>query len=194
MMMKKILFAALFTAAANILFAQPRGLNINDAAPVFTAKDQNGKQFSLTKALEQGPVVLIFYRGFWCPYCNRQLKKLEDSLQLIKDKGATLLAVTPETAEGIAKTVGKTKTTVTILHDEGLKIMTGYDVAFTLDSATVKKYKGYGIDLEASNGANGNNLPVPAVYIINKEGRIAWKYFDTDYSKRASVKDILEHL
>lgn len=171
------------------------GLNVNDMAPAFSGTDQNGKKIDLKEALEKGPVVLVFYRGQWCPYCNRQLKKLEDSMSLIADKGATVIAVTPELTENINKTVEKTKATFPILHDEGLAIMKKYDVAFAVDEKTIEKYKGYGIDFFKSNGdANGANLPVPALYIISKEGKIIFRHFDKNYTQRVSVAEIAAHL
>ena len=195
--MKKLflLGAVLFQSAIMLAQTVTQGLNLNDKAPEFTATDQNGKTVSLKNELKNGPVVLFFYRGQWCPYCNRQLKQLEDSLGQIQAKGATVLTVTPEKQENITKTIAKTKASFTILHDEGLQIMKSYDVAFKVDDKTIEKYKTYGIDFMEANGmANGANLPVPAVYIINKDGKIAYRYFNTDYSKRSSVKDILAHL
>ncbi len=172
----------------------PKGLNVNVAAPSFSAKDQNGKTVSLNEELKKGQVVLVFYRGQWCPYCNKHLKKLEDSLSLITAKGAILITITPEKPENISKTIEKTKASYSILFDDGLKIMKSYDVAFAVDEKTVEKYKGYGIDFTKANGENGDNLPVPALYIIGMDGKIAYRYFDTDYSKRASVAEILAHL
>jgi peroxiredoxin len=192
--MRSIFFAALFFAAIIRVNAQ-EGLQVNDKAPDFSAMDQNGKKVSLKDALEKGPVVLVFYRGQWCPYCNKQLKKLEDSMSLVSAKGATIIAITPETAENISKTVEKTKATYPILHDEGMVIMKNYDVAFAVDEKTVEKYKGYGIDFTQSNGAaNGANLPVPALYVINKEGTISFRHFDKNYTKRVSVAEVLSHL
>jgi len=194
-MKRLVLSAALFVAAITVTAQdKPKGLNVNDKAPVFTAKNQAGKTVSLKKQLKSGAVVLIFYRGQWCPYCNKQLKRLEDSLSLITAKGATLIAVTPEKQENISKTIKKTKATYPILFDNGLKIMKSYDVAYAVEEKTVEKYKGYGIDFNEVNGTNGAYLSVPAVYVINKEGVIVYKYFDVDYRNRASVQDILDHL
>ena len=194
--MKKLVLSAGLFIGALTMSAQndPKGLNVNDKAPEFTAKNQAGKKISLKEQLRSGAVVLIFYRGQWCPYCNKQLKRLEDSLSLITAKGATLIAVTPEKQENISKTIEKTKATYSILFDDGLKIMKSYDVAYKVDDKTVEKYKGYGIDFNEVNGTNGASLPVPAVYVINKEGVIVYKYFDVDYRNRASVQDILDHL
>lgn len=193
--MKKFLFLLLAicnlaSKAQNI----PSGLSINDKAPQFTATDQKGNNINLKKQLKKGSVVLIFYRGQWCPYCNKQLKQLEDSIGFIKQKGATVLAITPELPENISKTIEKTTASYSILYDEGLKIMSAYKVAFKVDDKTVEKYKGFGIDFSKANGSNGANLPVPAVYVINKKGLIVYRYFDVDYKKRSSIKDILDHL
>jgi len=194
--MKKLILSLGVLIVAINLSAQegPKGLNVNDKAPEFSAKNQDGKPISLKEKLKTGSVVLLFYRGEWCPYCNRELKNLEDSLSLITAKGATLIAVTPEKPENIRKTIEKTKATYPVLFDEGLKIMKSYDVAFAVDPKTIEKYKGYGIDFNEVNGSNGASLPVPAVYIINKKGEIIYKYFDADYRKRPSVKDLLDHL
>lgn len=195
--MKQLIFSVTLFLVSFSMAAQegPKGLNINDAAPDFTANDQNGLKVNLKEKLKEGAVVLVFYRGQWCPYCNRYLKRLEDSMSLVSNKGASLITVTPETAEGIAKTIEKTNATYPILYDDGLSIMKSYDVAFKVDDKTVEKYKGYGIDFTKANGdSNGPNLPVPAVFVISKEGKIIFRHFDKDYTKRVSVAEILEHL
>lgn len=195
--MKQLIFSVTLLILSFSMAAQegPKGLNINDTAPDFTANDQNGKAVNLKEKLKNGAVVLVFYRGQWCPYCNRYLKRLEDSMSLVSNKGAGLIIVTPETAEGIAKTIEKTKATYPILYDEGLGIMKSYDVAFKVDDKTIEKYKGYGIDFTRANGENnGPNLPVPAVYVISKEGKILFRHFDRDYTQRVSVAEILKHL
>lgn len=174
---------------------QPQGLHVNDVAPEFTGIDQNGKTISLKSELQKGSVVLVFYRGEWCPYCNRYLKELEESLSQISSKSATVIAVTPQLDEYIDKSVEKTKATFSILHDDGLKIMKSYDVAYKLDEATLDKYKRFKIDLNVINGSiNGSSLPVPAVYVINRNGKIAYRFFDPDYTVRAPIKTIMGYL
>lgn len=193
--MKKILFSILFLLGTTSIFAQDAmPLVVGSAAPDFEAKDQNGKTVSLQSLTKKGSVVVIFYRGQWCPYCNKQLSALEDSLGLITAKNATVIAVTPETEDNVEKTISKTKVSYSVLNDKGLKIMKAYKVAFDVDAETVKKYKGYGIDFDKANGDNGAVLPVPAVYIINKKGKITYAFFDKDYRKRASVQEIANNL
>jgi peroxiredoxin len=188
------LFAGLLLTANVMAQETPKGLSMGAKAPLFTGKDQDGKQVSLQNMLKKGSVVLFFYRGEWCPYCNRQLSQMEDSLSMITGKGATVVAVTPEKPENIDKTISKTKATYTILHDDKLKVMKEYDVAYAVNIDLDSKLKGYGVDLGIANGSNGSNLPVPAVYIIDKSGKITYRYFNTDYTKRPSVAEILKHL
>ena len=195
--MQRLFFLLVGFISSSLVNAQekPEGLFINSKAPDFTATDQYGYEIRLKDVLKDSLVVLIFYRGQWCPYCNRQLKKLEDSLQLIKDKGAKLIAVTPEKNEYILKTIEKTKATYSLVYDKEMKIMKAYAVAFEVDERTISRYRNADIDLAAANGQKDKvYLPVPAVYIINKERTILYRYFDADYKKQPAVKDILENL
>jgi len=195
--MRRLFFLLIGSVFSLFVSAQekPEGLFINSKAPDFKAIDQYGNEIRLKDVLKDSLVVLIFYRGQWCPYCNRQLKKLEDSLQLIKDKGAKLIAVTPEKNEYILKTIEKTKATYSLVYDKEMKIMKAYAVAFEVDERTISRYRNADIDLAAANGQKDKvYLPVPAVYIINKERTILYRYFDADYKKQPAVKDILENL
>jgi len=173
----------------------PEGLFINSKAPDFRAKDQSGLEVHLKDLLKKGKVVLIFYQGQWSPYCNRELRNFNDSVQQIIAKGATLVAVTPEMPENIMKTIEKTSATFSILSDTDLKIMKAYDVAYQVDANTLTRYHNTGIDLQKNNGKNGNYLPVPAAYIIEKESStITYRFFEPNYKKRPSVKEILANL
>ena len=195
--MRRLFFLLVGFIFSSFVDAQekPEGLFINSKAPDFKATDQYGKEIRLKDILKDSLVVLIFYRGQWCPYCNKQLKKLEDSLQLIKDKRAKLIAVTPEKTEYISKTIEKTKASYSLLYDKEMKIMKAYAVAFEVDERTVSRYKNADIDLATANGQKDKvYLPVPAVYIINKEGTIVYRFFEADYKKRPVVKDILDNL
>ncbi len=172
----------------------PFQLSEGDKALNFQGIDQNGKSFEFYEALDKGPVVLMFYRGFWCPHCNKQLSQMEDSLSFITEKGGIVVAVTPEKPESIAKTVDKTGASFKIIHDKDLSIMNTYHVAFKMEEVLLKKYKKWGIDLDAANGDNGPNLPVPATYIIGQDKKIMYAFFDPDYKKRATVGKILQNL
>jgi peroxiredoxin len=195
--MKKLLLSVSVTFIALVLNAQdsPRGLSLNDIAPDFAAVDQQGNRLHLKELLKKGPVVLVFYRGYWCPHCNKHLKRLEDSLSFISKHGASLVAISPEQKAAVTKTIEKTDVRFPVISDSSLTIMKKYDVAFPVSAQTVEKYKSYGIDFNVINGSeNGTNLPVPAVYIIDQTGRIRYRFFDKDYTKRPSVAEIIANL
>ncbi len=195
--MKQIILSSCLLIASVTVIAQekPEGLFINSKGPEFKVKDQTGIVQSLKELRKKGPVVLVFYRGNWCPYCNKELKRLQDSLQYITAKGAQVIAITPEAQEGINKTIEKTGAVFPILYDADMKIAKAYQVSFRVDDKTVERYKGFGTDLLAINHQKEKAfLPVPAIYIVNKEGSITYRFFDADYRKRLAVKDILAQL
>ncbi len=194
--MKKvlILFSLMISVFTVMAQEKPEGLFIGSKAPDFKGKDQFQQEIRLKELIKKGKVVLLFYRGYWCPYCNKELLRFQDSLQLILDKGATLIAVTPEKPENITKTMEKTMAQFSILFDDGLKIMKSYDVDFEVQENVLTRYRNSGIDIEANNGINGKWLPVPAVYIIDKESTVTYRFFEADYKKRPNVKEILQNL
>lgn len=194
--MKKLIYSCLLVLLTVSLRAQekPEGLFIGSKAPDFKAKDQQGNEIRLKDLVKKGKVVLVFYRGYWCPYCNRELTRLQDSLTLITEKGASVVAVTPEKPELIQQTIDKTKVSFPVLFDKGMKIMKSYDVEFEVEENTLARYRSGGIDIEKNNGENGKFLPVPAVYIIDKESTVTYRFFDTDYRKRPSIAELLKNL
>lgn len=194
--MKKFICFACVLLSLMVASAQeaPEGLFISSKAPNFKAKNQYGADVELKDLLKKGKVILVFYRGQWCPYCNKQLSRLQDSIQFITDKGATLVAVSPEMPENVSKTLEKTKAQYSVLYDKDMKIMKAYDVEFEVPENTVTRYRNTGIDIEKNNGTNGKYLPVPAVYIIDKESTITYRFFEQDYKKRPSVKELLDNL
>jgi peroxiredoxin len=187
-----------FSLIISVSFADaqgaPEGLFIGSKAPDFKATDQRGNEIRLKDLLKKGKVILLFYRGYWCPYCNRELSRFQDSIGLLLDKGATLVAITPEKPESVSKTVERTKAEFSILYDKDLKIMKAYDVEFEVPENTVTRYRNSNIDLLDINGKNGAYLPVPAVYIVDKEQTITYRFFDSDYRKRPSVKEVAGNL
>lgn len=173
----------------------PKGLNVGDKAPHFTGYDQKGKQVVLKKLLEQGPVVLFFYRGKWCPVCSRYLNNYQDSLKLITDQGFNVIAITPESIENVEQTVKVHNITFTVIYDCQEQIMKDYDGMFNVTKAYQDKIlSSLSTDITMNNGREAARLPVPATYIINKEGIIVASQFDPNYNNRASVKWMLRNL
>ncbi len=172
-----------------------KGLAIGQTAPDFSAIDADSAKFSLAKEMKKGPVVLIFYRGFWCPICNRHLSTIQDSLQQITQKGATVAAISPEKPEYLKKMEEKTGAKFRLLYDEGYKISNAYDVTFTPESKQIFVYnKLLGAKLKKTHSDESQRLPIPATYIIDKNGKIIWRHFDPDYKKRLTIKEILQNL
>jgi len=192
--MKKLTMLSLALFCGIQLFAQS-GLKSGVQAPAFSGTDNNGKKVELNKLLkDHKAVVLFFYRGQWCPYCNKHIKELQDSLHLLTDKGAYVVGVTPETAENIDKTIEKTHASFSIIQDKGYSIMKAYDVNYVMDDKTVGQYKKWHVDLDEINGNADHVLPVPATYVIDNTGKITFVQFDKDYRNRASVADLLQVL
>ncbi|MFC0875634.1 peroxiredoxin-like family protein [Saccharicrinis sp. FJH2] len=200
--MKSVIITLLFTLSFSFLHAQEtrraedaKGLNTGTKAPLFSAIDADSSEFNLSAALKDGPVVLIFYRGFWCPVCNKHLATIQDSLSLVTKKGATVIAVSPEKPEYLNKMKEKTGAQFRLLYDEGYKIADAYDVTFTPPPATLFTYNTVlNAKLKETHSDDSQRLPIPATYIINTKSTIIWRQFDPDYHNRSTVKDILKNL
>jgi peroxiredoxin len=121
---------------------------------------------------------------------------LQDSLQYIIDKGASVLAITPEAEEGVGKTIEKTGATFPIIYDQDVRISEAYNVSYKVDTATLNKYKtNWDVDfLKINQQKEEAYLPVPAVYIIGKNGIITYRFFESDITKRPSVKELMANL
>lgn len=174
---------------------EAKGLQIGEIVSDFSALDLHDNTFTLSEALKNGPVVVIFYRGQWCPVCNKHLSTLQDSLQLIYDKGATVIAISPEKSEFLKRTAEKTHASFSLLYDEGYKISDLFDVTFKPDSLTTVMYNTLlGANLKKANTDDSQRLPIPATFIIGTDGKIVWRHFDPDYKKRSKVIDIIDNI
>ena len=173
----------------------PIGIEVGVNAPLIKGFSLAGEKINSEEILKEKSIVLIFYRGKWCPYCNRFLSNLNDSLQYISSKNTEILVVGPETFENTEKAAKKSGATFTLIPDTTMQIQEDYDVLFHV----TKKYQGkiktfLRTDIAENNSQEEAQLPVPATYIIDRNGKITWRYFDYDYSKRSSVKEILDNL
>jgi len=173
----------------------PKGLKVGTKAPDFILKATDGSSFTLSESLQQQPIVMLFYRGQWCPVCSRYFSKFMEDLPEITAKGAKVIAVTPETNENIAKIVDETGISFPVFQDSDYSVMTAYDVLFHVTEKYQQKIRDrLKSDIATNNGQEDARLPVPATYVIGQDGIIKYVQFDLDYKNRASVKDILEHL
>jgi peroxiredoxin len=210
--MKKSLLLALFVIYfGSLLFAQKadytksgieskdipflQGLKPGDKAPDFAGYDQNGTPVQSKKILESGPVVLFFYLGKWSSVCSKYLNNYQDSLGILKDMGVNLVAVTPESIENVEQTVKLHNLTFTVVYDCQEQIMKDYNVMFDVTKAYQELVlKQLSIDIAKNNGRDVAHLPVPATYIISREGIIVAVQFNPDFNNRASVKWMIQNL
>ncbi len=182
-----------------------RALKPGDTAPAFSLKNQNGGQKSLSDYLAEGPVVLTFYRGAWCPFCNLQLKEYNDRLDEIKGAGATLVAITPEkpgaldilVESGVRQDVidmAVGNVGFDVLHDAGNRVAETFGLVFDLPESHRQLLKMLQVDVEKLNGNTSYTFPDPATYVIDRSGRITWAFVPNNYRKRAEVDQILDAL
>lgn len=187
-----LIFMAATTLAGNAQNAQ-QGLRLGSKAPDFTLKDQKGSEINLYQLLKQGPVVLKWYRGGWCPLCNLELKGLADKAAEISGLGASLVAITPELPDKAMTTVEKENLNFSVVSDIDNVVGRTYDLVYKLDAETADKYeKGFG--LSQYNGNDKAEVPLPATYIIDQKGIIRYAFVNPDYTKRANVDDVMLNL
>lgn len=190
----KFLFFILMTGVFMSFNASEKDqLAVGDKAPNFEGINQAGETISLETMLAEGPIVVTFYRGKWCPYCNKYLAELDENYTKIKELGANLIAISPELPEHIEKMADEMEHPYNIISG-GTPIMKEYGLDFQLSKKTLIKYKAFGINLSKSNGNEDNTLPVPATYVIDENGTIVYKHFDENYKVRAEVEEILNAL
>ncbi len=173
----------------------PKGIVVGENAPVIIGKSVDGFTINSSEILKDQEVVVIFYRGKWCPVCNRYLSNLSDSLKYITEKEAQVLVIGPENFESAEQSAEKAEAKFTLIPDTTLQILKDFDVLFNVTKGYQKRIKTFkGTDIAENNNQEEAALPVPATYIIGKDGKIKWRHFNYDYSKRASVKAIVTNL
>ena len=167
-------------------------LEVGEKAPLITGVDQFGKKINSLEILEKNKILLLFYRGNWCPYCRKHLKSLQENLSALSKKGYYVVVVTPEKPEKTQETTKKVNASFSIVHDKANSIMNNYKVAFDVNKQNVTSYYNFTKSkIDKYNQENANTLPVPATYIIGKDGMIAYVHYDPDYSNRKDLKEIL---
>ena len=170
-------------------------LNIGDQAPQILGVDQNGKTINSLEILKEHKILMVFYRGNWCPHCKKHLSSLQDHLNEFTKKGVYVLVVTPETIERTIETQKKFETSFSIVHDKNNKIMNDYKVAYEVNEESVPNYfNAITKKIAAYNVENNNVLPVPATYLIGQDGKIIYVQYDPDYKNRSDFSEILKTL
>jgi peroxiredoxin len=168
-----------------------RAKKAGDVAPEFTLDDPDGKPISSRELLAQGPLVLSFYRGVWCPFCNLELQALQSALPEITARGASLAAISPQTAPNSRKSQRDNKLGFPILSDAKSEVANAFGIRFKLQDDLIELYKSFKNDLPAFNEDPAWVLPMPARYVIGTDGVIAYSEVNPDYTQRPDPSELL---
>jgi len=171
--------------------APQRAKKAGDVAPFFSLRDAEGNVVSSADMLKRGPLVLSFYRGVWCPYCNMELQALEAAKPEFDKYGASLVAISPQTAPNSRKSVRQNKLSFPILSDVKGKVGAAFGLQFNLPDYLVELYKQLKNDLPTFNDDPSWTLPMPARYVIGRDGVILYSEVNPDYTRRPEPEDMI---
>lgn len=166
-------------------------LLVGDEVPVLTLKTVDGEPYDLNAAIKKKPTALIFYRGGWCIYCNRQMTELKQIEADLLEMGFNMIAVSPDRPEKLKESLKEHKVDYTLLSDSDMQAARGFGIAFRLGADILEKYQQFDIDLEEASGKSHYMLPVPSVFIIGTDGKIKYQYVNPDYQQRIDPKVLL---
>lgn len=169
-------------------------LEKGELAKHFALPNARGGETSLVDLLEFGPVVISFYRGGWCPYCNLEFKALNDILPKIKKAGASLVGISPELPDNSLNTIEQNKLKYNVLSDVGNVVARDYGLVMTVPTILQPLYLEWGLDVPSVNGDDTWELPIPATYIINEDGLIEFAHVNVNYTERMEPADIIKAL
>ena len=169
-------------------------LKIGDTFPSAILPNAAGKEINLDELLKNGPLVISFYRGGWCPYCNIELRALQQSLPQIKEAGANLVAITPETPDNSLTTKEKNNLSFEVLSDVNNELSKKLGLIFQLPADLLNIYSTFGIDIQKHNKNADFELPMPATYVVDVNGKIIYAFVNEDYTQRAEISEILAAL
>jgi peroxiredoxin len=184
---------AMHRATAELIASRQaeRAKKAGDIAPAFALNDQDGHSLRSARLLEQGPLVLTFYRGVWCPYCNMELQAIQAALPEITTRGAKVVAISPQTPPNSRRSVRENRLTFPILSDVGGQVGAAFGLRFALPDYLVELYKRFKNDLPVFNADPSWTLPMPARYVIRTDGVIAYAEVNPDYTKRPDPSELL---
>jgi peroxiredoxin len=171
-----------------------RALRVGERAPEFTLTTAVGERVALGGLLAEGPVVLTFYRGAWCPYCNLALRALQHHHEDFRARGARLVAVSPQIPDESLTLAEKERLAFPVLSDIGSKVAESYGIAFELSEELGGRYDEFGFELARVNAGHARTLPLPATFVIDRAGTVRWSFVQTDYTVRAEPAEILSAL
>ena len=166
-------------------------LQVGDTLPPINLPNALGKTVNTQDLLTEGALVISFYRGQWCPYCNLELRALQQALPEFKALGASLVAISPQTPDNSLSTTEKNELTFEVLSDVGNQVARQLGLVFQIPEQLRPIYQSFGIDLPEHNGDETFELPIAATYVINRDGKVVYAFVNPDYTQRAEPADIL---
>jgi peroxiredoxin len=168
---------------------------VGDVAPAIQLPDQHGTSFDVASLLAKGPVVVVFYRGGWCPFCNLELKAYQHTLSRLHAAGASLIAISPELPEHVTDTATKNELSFPVLSDVGQSVAKAFGIHYAFTDELRTAYDGFKLDIPGRNGSPDDwSLPLSATYVIGADGRIIFADTRTDYRERTDPEDVLKLL
>jgi len=167
-----------------------RALKVGARAPMFVLPDTEGNTVSAEALLKEGPLVVTFYRGFWCPFCNADLQAVEAAAERIRGLGATLVAISPQTPANSRTSLQENKLSFPILSDKNCELADKFGIRWVPSEALEGVYRNFGTDVGAFNGDGSWALPMPARYVIAKDGTIAYAKINPNYTHRPEPGDV----
>ena len=174
--------------------AAERAKKVGDKAPAFALKDPDGNVVSLAELLKKGPLIVSFYRGVWCPYCNMELQALEAAKPAFDKLGASLVAISPQSQPNSRKSVRQNNLTFPILSDSKGEVGAAFGLRFKLPDYLIELYKGLKNELPAFNDDPSWTLPMPARYVIGRDGTILYADVNPDYTHRPEPEEMIPAL
>jgi peroxiredoxin len=166
-------------------------LTVGDAVPRFTLNDASGVPAHLDALLRAGPVVISFYRGGWCPYCNLELRALQQRLPELAAAGVTLVAISPELPDRSLSVQEKNGLDFPVLSDTGNEIARAFGLVHAIAPEVVAYQRRNGNDVAAYNGADSAEVPLPATYVVDPGGTVRFAFVDADYTRRADPDEVV---
>ena len=173
---------------------EEKSIKIGEIIPDFSLKNAKNEVVNSTDILKNGRMIIAFYRGSWCPYCNLELKALQEKISEFKEKNATLVAISPQSPDNSLTVIEKHHLTFEVLTDKDNVFAKQLGIVFELQDFVLPYYHALGIDLSSFNENTNNSLPIPAVFVVNESSKIIYKFADANYMNRIDIDELLKTL
>lgn len=173
---------------------EEKSIKIGETIPNFSLKNAKNEVVNSSDILKNGKMIIAFYRGSWCPYCNLELKALQEKISEFKEKNATLVAISPQSPDNSLTVIEKHHLTFEVLTDKDNVFAKQLGIVFELQDFVLPYYHALGIDLSSFNKNADNSLPIPAVFVLNESSKIIYKFADANYMNRIDIDELLKTL